>query len=210
MARFAALGVGRRLGISSSEVFHGGFWEADEASKLLRDEGDRFRPLVWREALAEQGIVDEPLIEKLVSASIEEGTGPHEPYPGTAEVLTGLSLLRPLGVVTNGNSEIQRRKVVRSGLGHFFQTIVVSGDAGLGTAKPDPAPFRRALEEMNVSPQDAVMVGNDPVNDIYGAACVGMRTVWVNRTGNRFPAEIPPDHEIEDLRQLPAVLGLGL
>jgi putative hydrolase of the HAD superfamily len=199
--------IGRSRGISSSEVFSGGFWEQDVAADLSA-ESDRLRPVVWRQALAAQGITDEPLVMWLAEASFAEGTGPHKPYPGTAEIVAKLAQSFPLGVITNGHSDIQRRKVRRSGLEEHFRSVVVSGDPGLLTAKPDPRPFQRSLTELGVFASEAVMIGNDPVNDVSGGAGVGMRTVWVNRAGGPFTGPVKPDHEIADLCDLPAALGL--
>jgi putative hydrolase of the HAD superfamily len=73
-----------------------------------------------------------------------------------------------------------------------------------GKTKPHEAIFRALLEELNVEPSAAAMVGDDPSDDIDGARAVGMRAWLVDRDG-RFP-----DHpnRLTDLRALPAALGL--
>jgi len=200
-------GIGEVRGISSDEVFTGSFWEQD-IGKELQQESDRVRPLVWRQALADQNVSDEALLNVLCEASAKEGTGPHTPYPGTLELLADIKERVPLGIVTNGDKRVQRLKVKKSGLENFFQSVVVSGDFGLTVAKPDPEPFLQALRSLNVPPSATVMVGNDQVNDVHGAAMLGMRTVWVNRTGSPFDGPTEPDHEISDLRELPGILGL--
>ncbi|MGC8863095.1 MAG: HAD family hydrolase [Armatimonadota bacterium] len=48
-----------------------------------------------------------------------------------------------------------------------------------GFRKPEPANFVRALQELQVEPQDAVMVGDTYEHDILPAMRLGMCAVWV-------------------------------
>lgn len=188
-------------------ILRGGVREG-KAGRLLEAESERIRHIVWGKVLAELGIDDGPLITRLSEASRSEGTGSHDPYPGVRESLAHLADRFPLGLVTNGNSDIQRRKLARSGLEEYFKTVVVSGDVGLQTLKPDPAPFERALKSIGANPQNAVMVGNDPVNDIQGAASLGMKTIWVNMALASFDTPGKPDHEINHMSEVPSVIGM--
>ena len=77
--------------------------------------------------------------------------------------------------------------------------------------KPTPAYFQAALDELDASPQDAIMVGDDLEADIGGAKRLGMRGVLV-RTGKfradslRF-ADPEPDAVIDSIADLPAYLA---
>lgn len=193
------------LSVGWSEIFSGGF-VSGEAGRQLEAESERIRPLIWRRVLLENGISDEPLLARLCKASQEEATGQHSPYPGAHESVKELAKRYPLALVTNGNPDIQRRKLTRSGLEEFFTCVVVSGDVGVQAPKPDPAPFRHALSEIEVDAANAVMIGNDVVNDIHGAANLGMKTVWVNLEMAAFDGPRQPDHEISNLKQLPSVI----
>lgn len=51
-------------------------------------------------------------------------------------------------------------------------------------AKPQVAYYREILTLIEVSPEHAIMVGNDWVNDIEPAAALGLHTYWVNRSGD--------------------------
>jgi HAD superfamily hydrolase (TIGR01549 family) len=46
---------------------------------------------------------------------------------------------------------------------------------GAGFRKPHPAPIRRALEALDVSPPDAIFVGDDPQWDVLGARAAGVQ-----------------------------------
>jgi HAD superfamily hydrolase (TIGR01662 family) len=82
-------------------------------------------------------------------------------------------------------------------------------DAGIssfhhGKSKPHASIFRAVLDLLEVEPEDAVMVGDAVEEDLAGARALGMRAILLDRAA-RFP-EVEP--RIEDLRALPAALGL--
>jgi len=43
--------------------------------------------------------------------------------------------------------------------------------------KPDPEPFRRALDDLGVAPERAVHVGDSLATDVAGAARAGLRAI---------------------------------
>jgi putative hydrolase of the HAD superfamily len=57
-----------------------------------------------------------------------------------------------------------------------------------GKTKPHDTIFRRMLELLDVSPGEAVMVGDTLVDDVEGARAVGMRAVLVDRE-DRYPEQ---------------------
>jgi HAD superfamily hydrolase (TIGR01549 family) len=73
-----------------------------------------------------------------------------------------------------------------------------------GKTKPHETIFRAMLEKLDVPAGGAVMVGDDPDDDIAGARVVGMDAWLVDREG-RFPQH---PQRLTDLRGLPAALGL--
>jgi putative hydrolase of the HAD superfamily len=113
-----------------------------------------------------------------------------------------LALLRRhvrLALVTNGASDLQRRKLAVSGLKEHFDVVVASCDVGVG--KPDPAIFEAALDGLGVSAAEAVMVGNDRERDVEGAASAGIRSLWIQHGSTNGSADL------HGLAQLPALLG---
>jgi putative hydrolase of the HAD superfamily len=63
-----------------------------------------------------------------------------------------------------------------------FDVVVLSDTLGRECRKPHPAPFRAALDLLEVDVDAAVFVGDRPDKDVMGAVGVGMRVVRV-RTG---------------------------
>ena len=77
--------------------------------------------------------------------------------------------------------------------------------------KPAPAYFDAALSVLGVAPDRAAMVGDDVVNDVDGARAAGLTGILV-RTG-KFRPDDPdrgsPDHVVDSLADVPALLGLA-
>jgi putative hydrolase of the HAD superfamily len=91
--------------------------------------------------------------------------------PGAAEAVQALAARGlTLAVVTNWDYGA-REQLRRHGLEQHFRTIVVSAE--IGARKPDPEPFRVALESLGVPPERTVHVG-DHESDELGAAAAGL------------------------------------
>jgi putative hydrolase of the HAD superfamily len=124
-------------------------------------------------------------------------------YPDT---LPTLEWLREegykLGVITSG-PEYQRLKLKLTGLIDYFDVIVTREDVRV--IKPEPKIFIYALEKAEVSPEDALMVGDSLSQDVYGAKNVGMTAVWINRNGD--DGYHMADYEIRTLHELKKILG---
>ena len=102
--------------------------------------------------------------------------------------------------VTNGNANLHT-----IGIGHLFHGIITAADAG--AAKPAQSIFDKAVEEAGVSPSEVLHVGDHPEADIDGARQAGLRTAWVNRTGESWPDHLePPDAQVSTLTELRKLL----
>jgi putative hydrolase of the HAD superfamily len=86
-----------------------------------------------------------------------------------------------LGVITNGNTEQQRKKLKTLGLTERLSMVVTSEEAGV--AKPDPRIFRRASEQAAVKPTHCYYVGDRLDTDAQAAAQAGFSGIWLNRKG---------------------------
>jgi putative hydrolase of the HAD superfamily len=137
--------------------------------------GQRGREL---QALRTRFELPESLVRSL--ADLIRGHNPSLRLPvQSAQVLKTLRTSWHVGVLTNGEPDVQRRKVSALGLNELADAVVFAAEYGDGTGKPAPAGFRAALERLNVEPSRAVFVGDDPRTDIEGAAAIGMKTIHV-------------------------------
>ncbi len=83
-----------------------------------------------------------------------------------------------LAVVANTWPEparLVREELAELGVTGRVDAIALSGEVGV--RKPAPELFRRALDELGVEPANALFVGDRLVDDVEGAAAVGMTTV---------------------------------
>jgi putative hydrolase of the HAD superfamily len=91
------------------------------------------------------------------------------------DALESLRALRSRGLelaaVTNWDVTVHGR-LTDLGLAPLFSHVVTSAE--VGARKPDPAPFRRALDLLHVAPARALHIGDDDA-DREGAAAAGMR-----------------------------------
>lgn len=115
---------------------------------------------------------------------------------------------RRLGIVTNGPPDVQRDKVELLGLTDLVDFVVISGEVGF--EKPDPRIYAEALRLGRATVDESVFIGDAPQFDILGAHNVGMRSIWVNRTGARWAyGEHQPTCEVENLASVVGLLGSG-
>jgi phosphoserine phosphatase len=160
----------------------------------------------WEGGLADLGADDDVLAATLAQRFRVERRARHEwLFPETRAVLDALPPAYTLGIVTNGAPDIQRDKLMGSGLDEYFATAQISGEAGSG--KPDPALFLRALEALGVSPAEAVMVGDTPARDVLGAKRAGIGAVWIRRERQPLTRGARPEATIASLEELPGLLA---
>jgi putative hydrolase of the HAD superfamily len=83
---------------------------------------------------------------------------------------------KKLGVITNGPTRWQSRKIECMGIASFFDTILISETEGI--QKPDSRIFARALERCGVLARESIFVGDHPEADIDGALKAGLVPIW--------------------------------
>ncbi len=108
---------------------------------------------------------------------------------GITPVLRELKQDFHLGIIANQHPPVQEA-VANYGIAPLFDVMVISEIVHL--FKPDPAIFRRGLEEAGVPASEAVFVGDRPDNDVAPAKTLGMRTVRFKR-GVQYTLFNPPD-----------------
>jgi HAD superfamily hydrolase (TIGR01549 family) len=178
--------------------YNSAWWATEEALRVPLDE---LRRLAWVRMLAPRG-VDETVANRVAQAysAIRTETGVML-FDGVPELLAELRTDFPIGILTNGPSDMQWRKLHDLELPEAVDGIVVAGDRGF--FKPDPRPFRELLSILGAEAQTTLFVGDSFEHDIVGAHGVGMRTAWIRSDGQDPSFE--PDYVLEvatDVREV--------
>ncbi len=112
-----------------------------------------------------------------------------------------------LGIITNGLAVKQWEKLIRLGIQHFFDSVIISEE--IGREKPDPRIFKLAIDSLKCKPSEAMMVGDRIDRDIVGAKKIGMLTVQILKGNQRDSiknSEEEPDYIIPELRDILNIL----
>ena len=118
----------------------------------------------------------------------------------------GTCRMRRLGIITNGPADVQRDKVDLLGIRELVDFILISGE--FGSEKPDARIFTEALRLGGATAAEAVFVGDAPQIDILGANNAGIRSIWVNRSGEQWSIEDHrPTREVPDLTSVIELVG---
>lgn len=154
-----------------------------------------------REAF-ESAAVPNPLseedLELLVEtfARYELGTVP----PEYAAAINQLSNHFRLGLVIDiwAPKTLWIETLEQCGVHSVCESASFSSDCGM--VKPSPLPFLKVLEQMQVDPQDAVMVGDSVRRDLGGAAAAGIGCILVG--GAKHPSALGVVDNLIDLVKL--------
>jgi len=124
--------------------------------------------------------------------------------PGAEEAVTRAAAIGRIGIVTNGPEHRQRAKLEALGIVERFDVIVYAAD--LPRSKPHALPFERALDVLDVAPEDALHVGDSLGYDVAGAQNAGLSAAWLRGNADADAGAYEPEYVIDSLAELPAVL----
>ncbi|KAL0191430.1 hypothetical protein M9458_014128, partial [Cirrhinus mrigala] len=151
------------------------------------------------DTFAQCGVDDPALLDRLANNLYHNFCGPEnwEVFPdsnSTLKFCTALGLKQ--GVVSNFDKRLEG--ILRGcGLLTHFSFLLTSEEAGV--AKPDPAVFTQALVHV-------VHVGDHYVNDYLTSRSLGIRGYLLDRQDSHGHLDVPPQHRLQSLDELPARL----
>jgi YjjG family noncanonical pyrimidine nucleotidase len=125
--------------------------------------------------------------------------------PGAKEALDELRQHYKIGIITNGITYTQQQKCAATGLSDWCSAIIISEEVGL--AKPDPAIFALACQQLNTSAQDCLMFGDSLASDHQGAIKSKMDFCWVTyRNGYRESPSQKPHYKVQHVADMKDIL----
>ena len=120
--------------------------------------------------------INDDLIHQLAIDYIEHLSDSNHLIPDTLIVLNSLKSKYKMHIITNGFKEVQKRKLQKSDLIQYFETVTISEDVGV--KKPHKLIFDQALKAANANIENSVMIGDNFNADILGALGAGMKAIY--------------------------------
>ena len=109
-----------------------------------------------------------------------------------------------LHMCSNGFHEVQYRKLKVCGMKDYFDTIVLSEDAGAN--KPSRIFFDYAFRATGASPETTLMIGDNFQTDILGAKGAGLDVMWFNIHHEANTSLEQINYEISSLQEIMSIL----
>jgi putative hydrolase of the HAD superfamily len=202
-----------RLGLSTEDLVRAlresiAAYRKDIEGDAEKQRRDRLEPFAVRTETAQAALThfgrgDATLAAEMVRAYEALRDEYLAPVPHALETLETLRARgKRLGLLTNGNASYQRHKIERHHLAPLFDCILIEEE--FGVAKPDTRVYRAALEQLQITPREAWMVGDNLALDVGAPQQLGIVGVWFDPDRGGLPAEssVHPDRIIHALPEL--------
>ena len=133
------------------------------------------------------------------------------------DVLPTLKQLRGfgmrLGLLTDGQTCVQRNKIAALDLADLFDVIICTDELGRDCWKLSSVSYQVALQLLDVSPGQAIYIGDDASKDFVAPYALGMMTAQIIRSDRPQRQESPASADgahwvITRLEQLTSILGV--
>lgn len=146
---------------------------------------EELRARRFKEAFENVGIFNEELALTFENNYLDQVIHHHHLVDFAEETLTYLKEKGYfLHVISNGFIEVTHRKVEKSKLKPFIQTITSAEE--LNKRKPNPEIFLHALKKANANASNSILIGDDWIADIVGAKNAFIRPIFFNALNETF------------------------
>jgi len=126
-----------------------------------------------------------------------------KPYDDAAKIIQELDFKSKIGLISNTTCFGPKKLLQKFSLDKYFKGKVFSFEVGL--LKPNPKIFKLALNRLDSSPKETVMIGDSLKKDIIPAKNLGMKTILVDRN-KKYTQTKEADAIINSLNELNSVL----
>lgn len=149
--------------------------------------------------------VDDSRIKTALNVFFQDYVDSLELRPCTKKLIKRIKENCKLGLVSNFTyAPVIYASLRKLGINQFFDAVLVSDENGW--RKPHKLIFLEALQKLHVTAEEAVFIGDSPLEDIKGAKEIGMKTVFVQSQFYSLKdlqdSREKPDFVAEDLHQI--------
>ncbi|WP_313640316.1 HAD-IA family hydrolase [Paenibacillus sp.] len=125
---------------------------------------------------------------------------------GAEQILSSFKDKYDLGIISNGISEAQRKRLQAGKIYEMFRSIMISDEVGI--RKPNKEIFEMALKDLQLSNHEVLFVGDSLQDDYHGAVNSEIDFCYYNRQNIEVPNNLKPNYIISSLSELVDVVGL--
>lgn len=194
----------------SKRIFLKAYDLAHEKYRVIRFEQLReVTNAVWvAEALSNLGFdvsADDYRIKCALNVFFKAYVDTFELRAGAKKILKQLSQQCKVALISNfTHAAVIHKSLRRLGINPFFNVVAVSQE--VGWRKPSPKIFEDALNRLGIKAEEAVYIGDSPIEDIKGAKDAGLKTIFVQSQFNTLTelveSQQKPDFIARDLKSI--------
>jgi HAD superfamily hydrolase (TIGR01549 family) len=161
---------------------------------------------VWvAEALCNLGFkvtADDPRIKAALNVFFKDFIDTLELRDGAKKLIKQAKEQYTVGLISNfTHAPVIYKSLRKIKISEFFNVVVVSDE--VGWRKPGSHIFQTALYKLQIQADEAVYIGDSPIEDIKGAKAAGLKTVFVpsqfNTLKDLLESKQEPNYTAKDL-----------
>lgn len=190
------------------------------SKKYKRDEQFIYRSLIrmwlrngpmyqwlFNDLVKELGIESKSLINTLVRI-FHSYKSKLRLYPKTRDTLQKLRKKYIIGMITDGNVQMQKNKISALNIKNLFN-IIIFCKLKKGFEKPNVNSYRLMIKKIGIKPNEMIYIGDNPYVDFIGAKKIGINTVRILKgfyKNTKVNKKYDADYKIKDLNQIFSII----
>jgi putative hydrolase of the HAD superfamily len=189
--------------LTSIQEYRTWYWSDPERHRAGRLNLRWAQQAIVAESLRRLDVDDPALAQEIASVYAYMREQAITPFPDALDTLRELRCRNvTLALVTNGNAELQRTKIMKHGLATFFDYILIEGELGFG--KPDEKVYLHALDLLKMEPAHVWIVGDNLEWEVAAPQRLGIFSIWLDFAGTGLPegSSVRPNRIITSLSEL--------
>jgi putative hydrolase of the HAD superfamily len=178
----------------------------DKIYEVYNKEGIEDQQIFNKVLADKQGQIDYRVLAAGIIGYRRAKEGSMALYPHVHSTLMELAKMGiKMAIISDAPRMAAWLRISALGVQHYFDYVVSFDDTG--ERKPSSRPFLKALELLNLEPEEVLMVGDWAERDVVGAKRMNIRTIFA-RYGDIFGTkESQANYEINDINEILSIVG---